>query len=79
MSLLDEIKDVRTKVGAKCAICRWLDSLPDTDAAEWREVFAADTNTAPHTAVEKVLNRHGHPFSINQVSNHRKQHAWKSA
>lgn len=79
MALLDEIQAATSRVGAKCAICLWLDSLPDAEADEWREVFAAPVHVAAHTGIRKVLNNRGHSFSINQVENHRKRHAWEQS
>lgn len=75
MSLLDEVQAVTGKVGAKCAICRWLDELPDAEADEWREVFAAPIHVAAHTGIAAVMKQRGHPFSLHQVTNHRKNHA----
>lgn len=77
-SRLDDLQAFRTKAGAKCAICRWLNALPDSDAESWRPVFAASVDDAPHTAVVAYLEAEGHDFTVHQVTNHRREHAWKN-
>lgn len=77
-SLLDEVKSHATKAGAKCAICTWLKKLDKADADSWREVFAAPIDEAQHTAIVAYMESKGLDFTIHQVTNHRREHAWKN-
>ena len=70
MGLLDEIKSARPKVGGRCSIPMFLDSLSDKDRADVEAALADPTIAA--TAIAKVLQARGHNMSASTLQRHRR-------
>lgn len=70
MGLLDDIKAARPKVGGRCSIPGFLDSLPAQDRADVVAALADPAIAA--TAIAKVLQARGHAVSASSLQRHRR-------
>ena len=70
MALGDELRAAQSVKYTKCAVCRWLQTLPDGDAAEW-DTYLADIHSFGNAAVLDVMRKRNIQLTDGQLKNHR--------
>ena len=70
MSLEEELRAAQLMKSVKCAVCKWLELLPENESSEW-DIHMADVHSFGNAAIVEVLRKRQIPLTEGQIKNHR--------